>query len=186
MSAVAAPATATVGAAGAPSPIAMTRVEDDVNQFDALFADHYARLVRTLTLIAGDPETAADAVQEAFVKAHLKWRKISRYDDPVGWVRRVAINQIRDAHRRHQRKNRALRRLASREAVAADPVEPDEFGRLLAALPTQQRAATALFYVDGLSILEIAAALDIAEGSVKSHLHDARRRLKPLLEGERR
>ena len=56
--------------------------------------------------------SAADAVQEAFVKAHLKWRKISRYDDPIGWVRRVAINQIRDGHRRHERKNRALRRLA--------------------------------------------------------------------------
>ena len=161
-------------------------VVGDVSQFDALFADHYARLVRTLTLVAGDQEVAADAVQEAFVKAHLKWRKISKYDDPIGWVRRVAINQIHDAHRRHARKNRALRRLASREATVADPVEPDEFGRLLAALPTQQRAATALFYVDGLSIAEIAASLDIAEGSVKSHLHDARQRLKPLLEGERR
>ncbi len=171
MSAVAIPATADVGA--------------DVGGFDALFADHYARLVRTLTLVAGDQEVAADAVQEAFVKAHLKWRKISGYDDPVGWVRRVAINQIRDAHRRHERKNRALRRLASREVTVTEPVEPDEFGRLLAALPTQQRAATALFYVDGLSIAEIANALDIAEGSVKSHLHDARRRLKPLLEGER-
>jgi RNA polymerase sigma-70 factor (ECF subfamily) len=172
MSAVAAPATA--GVVG------------DVSQFDALFADHYGRLVRTLTLVAGDQEVAADAVQEAFVKAHLKWRKISRYDDPIGWVRRVAINQIRDAHRRRERKNRALRRLAAREATVTHPVEPDEFGRLLAALPTQQRAATALFYVDGLSIAEIAAALDLAEGSVKSHLHDARQRLKPLLEGERR
>jgi RNA polymerase sigma-70 factor (ECF subfamily) len=57
---------------------------DDVNDFDALFAGHYARLVRTLTLVAGDQELAADAVQEAFVRAHLKWRKISRYDDPIG------------------------------------------------------------------------------------------------------
>ena len=172
MSAMAVPATADV--------------VTDVSQFDALFAAHYARLVRALTLVAGDQEVAADAVQEAFVKAHLKWRKIGRYDDPIGWVRRVAINQIHDAHRRRERKNRALRRLASQETTVAQPVEPDEFGRLLAALPTQQRAATALFYVDGLSIAEIAAALDIAEGSVKSHLHDARRRLKPLLEGERR
>ena len=161
-------------------------VLDEVNDFDALFAAHYERLVRTLTLVAGDQEVAADAVQEAFVKAHLKWRKISGYDDPIGWVRRVAINQIHDAQRRHERKNRALRRLASQATTVAEPVEPDEFGRLLAALPTQQRAATALFYVDGLSIAEIAVALDIAEGTVKSHLHDARRRLKPLLEGEQR
>jgi RNA polymerase sigma-70 factor (ECF subfamily) len=172
MNAVAVPATADV--------------VEDVSHFDALFAAHYARLVRTLTLVAGDREVAADAVQEAFVKAHLKWRKISRYDDPIGWVRRVAINQIRDDHRRHERKTRALRRLASREVVATDPVEPDDFGRLLAELPTRQRAVTALFYVDGLSIADIAASLDIAEGSVKSHLHDARQRLKPLLEGERR
>src|SRR5262245_6234382 len=152
---------------------------------DALFADHYARLVRALTLVAGDPEVAADAVQEAFVKAHLKWRKISRYDDPIGWVRRVAINHIRDVHRRRERGRKALTRLATREVVVADPVEPDEFDRLLATLPTQQRAVIALFYVDGLSIAEIAAALELAEGSVKSHLHDARRRLRPILEGER-
>ena len=172
-----------MSAVAAPAP---TDVAQDGSQFTALFTEHYPRLVRTLTMVAGDQEVAADAVQEAFVKAHLKWRKISGYDDPIGWVRRVAINQIHDAHRRHARRNKALRRLASRETAVTHPVEPDEFGRLLAALPTQQRAATALFYVDGLSITEISVALDIAEGSVKSHLHDARKRLKPLLEGERR
>ena len=171
MSAVAVPTTADVAPVGGP--------------FDALFAEHYARLVRALTLVAGDRELAADAVQEAFVKAHLRWRKVGRYDDPIGWVRRVAINQIHDSHRRRERKNRALRRLAAQETMMTPAAELDEFGRLLAALPTQQRAATALFYVDGLSIAQIAAALDIAEGSVKSHLHDARRRLKPVLEGER-
>lgn len=152
--------------------------------FDVIFDAHYERLVRALTLVAGDAETAADAVQEAFVKAHLRWRRISRYDDPVGWVRRVAINQLRDDHRRRGRKQRALTRLASREATVSMPPELDEFDRLLAELPRQQRATTALFYVDGLSIAEIASALGIAEGSVKSHLHDARTRLRPVLERE--
>lgn len=154
------------------------------NDFEALFAAHYERLVRTLSLVAGDAEAAADAVQEAFVKAHLRWRTVSGYDDPIGWVRRVAINQIRDGHRRRVRKDRALLRLASRDRNDSAPVEIDEFDRLLATLPKQQRAATALFYVDGLSIAEIAVALDLAEGSVKSHLHDARRRLRPVLERE--
>jgi RNA polymerase sigma-70 factor (ECF subfamily) len=155
-----------------------------VTDFDALFSAHYDRLVRALTVVAGDRETAADAVQEAFVKAHLRWRRISHYDDPIGWVRRVAINQIRDGHRRSARKDRALLRLASRQSTVTAPAEIDEFDRLLATLPKQQRAATALFYVDGLSVAEIAVALGLAEGSVKSHLHDARRRLRPVLERE--
>lgn len=155
-------------------------------EFDVIFADHYLRLVRALTVVAGDPETAADAVQEAFVKAHLRWRKISRYDDPVGWIRRVAINQLRDDHRRLGRKRRALVRLSIRSEITTEASDIDEFDRLLAELPRQQRATTALFYVDGMTITEIAASLDIAEGTVKSHLHDARRRLRPVLEREQR
>lgn len=152
--------------------------------FDEVFDAHYARLVRALTVVAGDAETAADAVQDAFVTAHLRWRRISRYDDPVGWIRRVAINRLRDDHRRRGRKDRAVARLSSRAQGVTMPAELDEFDRLLAQLPRQQRATTALFYVDGLTVAEIAASLGIAEGSVKSHLHDARRRLKPVLQRE--
>jgi RNA polymerase sigma-70 factor (ECF subfamily) len=172
-----------VSAVAEPDVALRTRSTTD---FDELFAQHYERLVRALTLVAGDRESACDAVQEAFVKAHLKWRKISRYDDPVGWVRRVAINKIRDGHRRRGRKDRAIVRLAGRTELTSQPPDIDEFDRLLDALPKQQRAATALYYVDGLSVVEIAVALEIAEGSVKSHLHDARRRLRPMLEGELR
>jgi RNA polymerase sigma-70 factor, ECF subfamily len=100
-------------------------------------------------------------------------------------VRRVAINHLRDDHRRTGRRLRALARLASRTTTAEHPAEPDEFDRLLAELPRQQRLATALYYVDGLSVAEIATALDIAQGSVKSHLFDARTRLRTVLDLER-
>ncbi len=174
------------------SPSGGGTVDDELSgvhartEFDLVFADHYQRLVRALTVVAGDPETAADAVQEAFVKAHLRWRRISRYDDPVGWIRRVAINQLRDDHRRAGSKRRAIARLAVRSETTTEAPEIDEFDRLLSELPQQQRATTALYYVDGLTINEIATSLDLAEGTVKSHLHDARRKLRPVLEREQR
>jgi RNA polymerase sigma-70 factor (ECF subfamily) len=155
------------------------------SDFDDLFRAHYDRLVRSLTVAGGDREQAADAVQEAFVKAHVRWRRIGRYDDPIGWVRRVAINHLRDDQRRTRRKWGALARLAARTPASEQPAEPDELGRLLARLPRHQRIATALYYVDGLSVAEIATSLGLAEGTVKSHLHDARSRLRSVLDAER-
>ena len=146
---------------------------------EALFRAHYARLVRALAVVAGSQEAAADAVQEAFVKAHLHWRRIERYDDPVGWIRRVAINKLRDEHRRSGRKERAVERLQ----VDARPSQIDwsdgqDVTSLLAELPRQQRLAMALFYVEGLSIVEVAAAMKLSDGSVKFHLHQGRDRLR--------
>jgi RNA polymerase sigma-70 factor (ECF subfamily) len=158
-------------------------VQDDVA---ALFRAHYARLVRTLAVVCGDADLAADAVQEAFVRAHGRWRSIRHYDDPVGWIRHVALNLVRDDRRRVTRGRRALERLAVVTATATPPpAEPDGIGALLDSLPRQQRIAAALFYVDGLSIAEIAATMGIAPGSVKSHLHDARRSLRRTVGDER-
>jgi RNA polymerase sigma-70 factor, ECF subfamily len=57
--------------------------------FDECFRLHYPRLVRTLGAGADDAEAA---VQEVFIQAHLRWRTVSRLQDPVGWIRRVAVN----------------------------------------------------------------------------------------------
>ncbi|MGE0140178.1 MAG: RNA polymerase sigma factor [Ilumatobacteraceae bacterium] len=164
-------------------PIEISVVQD----LEALFRDHYGRLVRTLTLVSGDRENAADAVQEAFVAAHLRWRRVKRYDDPVGWIRRVAINRLRDGHRRSTRKERALERMAAtvpREALDPTPELAHRSGddaatmAMLGGLPRQQRLCLALFYVDGLSVAETARALELSEGAVKFHLHEGRKRLR--------
>ena len=151
---------------------------------DALFRQHYGRLVRALTLVCGDREQAADAVQEAFVKAHLRWRRLQHYEDPVGWIRRVAVNGLRDHHRRTVRKNAAVERLGGTTPMIAEDtsamadVGDARMTELLAGLPKQQRLCLALFYVDGLSIAETAAALELSEGAVKFHLHQGRERLR--------
>lgn len=163
------------------APISMSAERPD---YEELFRANYERLVRALTLVAGDRERAADAVQDAFVKAHLRWRRISRYDDPIGWVRRVAINKLRDEHRRDGRKRRAIERLSNESASTTGDAPTDHIGDLLAELPPQQRAAVALYYVDRASVAEIARTLGVAEGTVKSNLHDARRRLRAVLDNQ--
>lgn len=163
-----------------------------VDDIDALFRAHYSRLVRTLTVVCGDREMADDAVQEAFVAAHLRWRRLQGYDDPVGWIRRVAINKLRDGHRRRTRKDRAVQRLATASPRLPDDPTPELAGgaddgdtmlALLAGLPRQQRLCVALFYVDGLSVAEVADALELSEGAVKFHLHQGRNRLRGQHEG---
>ncbi|MEQ1872758.1 MAG: sigma-70 family RNA polymerase sigma factor [Ilumatobacteraceae bacterium] len=158
---------------------------DDVNalvvtqDLDGLFRAHYARLVRALAVVCGSQEAADDAVQEAFVKAHLHWRRIQNYEDPVGWIRRVAINRLRDDHRRIGRKQRATQRLQSEARPAiVEWSDGSDVTALLSELPKQQRLALALFYVDGLSVAEVATTLRISEGAVKFHLHQGRDRLR--------
>ena len=156
--------------------------------FEVLFVAHVAGLVRSLTVACGDRETAADCVQEAFLRAHERWDRVGTYEDPVGWVRHVALNLARDAHRRRRRGLAAQLRLhndaTSRDGPDAAPERADDDDALaagLASLPPRQRAAMALRYVEGLSVAEIARALGISGGAVKFHLHAGRQRLRPLL-----
>jgi RNA polymerase sigma-70 factor, ECF subfamily len=162
--------------------ITQTSLSGQATDVTTLFNLHYARLVRSLTVICGNSEEAADAVQEAFVKAHLKWRKISTYDDPVGWIRRVAINKVRDGHRSKVRRDRAVERMGHQATLTAEQPAIDEVAELLSTLPKQQRAAAAMFYVEQLTVLEIADALEISEGAVKFHLHQARQKLRAHIE----
>ena len=157
----------------------------DARDFDALFVAHFPGLVRALTAISGDRETAADCVQEAFVRAHGRWDKLVDYDDPIGWVRHVALNLARDSRRRDTRgKALHLRLVVEHETEATEiAAEPrTDLAGLVSTLPRRQRESLALYYVEGLSVLEVAAALGISEGAVKFHLHQGRERLRPLID----
>jgi len=156
---------------------------DRALDFDDTFRRCYGPMVRSLAVAAGDREVAADCVQDAFTRAYVRWSRVSRLEDPVGWIRHVAVNRMRDHFRRAARGRRALTRLEGRaEVVAAAPSEPSELAALLAALPEQQRIAAALFYVEDLSVAEVAHAMQLSDGAVKYHLHAARQSLRDTLE----
>jgi RNA polymerase sigma-70 factor (ECF subfamily) len=147
--------------------------------FDATFRAHYWPMVRALTVACGDQEVAADAVQDGFTRAYARWRRISHYDDPAGWIRHVALNRIRDHYRKVERGRRAVDRLEARtETTVAGPEPRTDVASLLATLSPQQRTAAALFYVEQCSVREIADAMNLSEGAVKYHLHAARTALK--------
>jgi len=151
-----------------------------VSTVEELFERDFVRLVRALG-VAFDPEAAADAVQEAFIAADARWRKVGRLDDPAGWIRRVALNRLRNGRRN---------RLRRTEILATVRAVPDEdltdarldLRRAVDALPERTRLAVCLHYLAGLSVDEVATVLEVAPGTVKSNLHDGRQRLRSLLE----
>jgi RNA polymerase sigma-70 factor (ECF subfamily) len=149
--------------------------------FDEVFRSHYPRLVRALTVACGDPEVAADAVQEAFLRAHVRWKQLMRHGDPVVWVRRVAINAMRDHFRHESRGARVLAVLASDPQWVEGPSPHGEAVALLATLPPQQRLALSLYYLEGLSVAEVASAMAVSIGAVKFHMSQGRERLRPAL-----
>lgn len=155
--------------------------DDQDDQFGDLFRATYAPLVRTLAIVHGDRDAAADAVQDAFLQALRHWRRVSRYDDPAAWVRRVALNRLANRRRSRNRREAALRRLhvvVGQQRVEASVT--DEVGLLAAirALPERQRTAVALYYLLDLPTSEVAGQMQVSEATVRSHLHDARLALK--------
>lgn len=151
---------------------------------EALFAAEHDRLVAGLA-VAFDVASAEDAVQEAFIAADRKWSRVRSLHDPAGWVRRTALNRLLNGRRNERRRAEIL--------GAVRPVPPED-GRVeqlvdlkdgLAAMPPRMRAAMCLHYVSGLRVAEVADAMDVSPGTVKSTLHDGRRWLASHMEGVR-
>jgi RNA polymerase sigma-70 factor (ECF subfamily) len=153
-----------------------------VEGFDAFYRREY-RSIRALGwALTGDLGAAEEIAQEAFLRAHVRWDKVSAYDEPGAWVRRVAINLATSVLRRRTRELRAVMRLQARPRDTWDlPAADHEFWVAVRALPRGQAATIALHYYEDLPVSEIAAVLGIAEGTVKAHLHKGRRNLAKRL-----
>ena len=156
--------------------------------FDEFFTEQAPGILALLLTLTGDRGQAEDLTQEAFVKAYREWGRISGYDKPGAWVRRVAINAATSAGRRRSNEGRALRRVwvRTRDDVAPDAADLADdsaaFWGLVRTLPRQQAAAIALHYLDDASIVDIAEALGCAEPTAKVHLHRGRAALARLLD----
>lgn len=158
-----------------------------------LYEAHYAELVRLATLLVHDQATAEELTQDAFVK----WATDApRLDEPAkagAYLRSMVLNAARSEIRRRGLRNR-LRLLPDRSAEPSPggpehhAVADDDARAVLAALATlseRQREVLVLRYWLDLSEKEIAEALGMAPGTVKSHAHRALAALEDLLEKQR-
>jgi RNA polymerase sigma-70 factor (ECF subfamily) len=145
--------------------------EDD---FDELYRTKRDRLVVQIAAITGDPSEARDFVQEAFIRAWAKWDRISTYDDPEGWIRRVAY---RLAVGRWRRTRRLLLQADVHQQRLEVPGEQAGVIDALQRLPSSERRAIVLHHVCGLSVEETAAEISAPVGTVKSWLFRGRARL---------
>jgi RNA polymerase sigma-70 factor (ECF subfamily) len=108
---------------------------------------------------------------------------VSKYDNPVAWVRRVSINRLSNHRRSLGRCANALLRLRDQDPQPGlDLALPADLQAALESLPLRQRVAAALYYVEDLPVAEVARSMGISEGSVNTRLHRARAALKPTLE----
>jgi RNA polymerase sigma-70 factor (ECF subfamily) len=166
--------------------------EGEPAAFKALVAQWHSRLQGLAQRLTHDPDAARDLVQESWVAIV---RGLGRLDDPARfrvWAYRIVTNKCADWVRRRTVRRDAVENLQraanarndGSETPASD--EAEEIGRLrvaLAQLPHDSRIILWLHYLDGLSVVDIATALDLPAGTVKSRLHGARERLKKILEG---
>ena len=146
--------------------------------YQRLFAAEFSHVRRTVLVMTGDAGTAEDLTQDAFVQLLLHWPKVSGYERPDAWVRRVAI---RLAVRHLKREGR--RQLVESGWESASPGSGLDLDLMTAvrSLPEKQQAVLVLFYFEDQPMKEIAADLGMSESTGFVHLHRARRRLGQLL-----
>jgi RNA polymerase sigma factor (sigma-70 family) len=143
------------------------------SSFEAFYNENYDAVRRSLCAAFRDSFLAEEAAQESFTRAYMHWRRVSRMDRPDGWVYVVAV---RVAMRRTPL--RGTRDTRTSEADIADTVVTYEMLRTaIDQLPERQRLAIVLRYLADLPVVDVAAAMGCATGTVKSTLHAALTRL---------
>ena len=161
----------------------------DGDAFAALLERHYDRIFRVGARVLGDAEEAADLAQDVCVALPAKlasFRGESRFST---WLYRVVVNAARDALRRKAARRRGERDYAERDALvraqaAARECESSWLERALDGLSDELRTTVALVLEEGLRHSEAGAVLGVSESTVSWRMHEVRRRLRALADGD--
>lgn len=147
------------------------------------------RLLRHAQRLLGELEPAREATQDAWLEILRGLPGLREARAFPAWAYRIVSRRCAGSIRQTQGRRRrdvaeTFDDVASTAASPEQSASAAELHALLAGLPAHHRATLALFYLEGLTVTEIAAALEIAPGTVKTRLMHARHRMRALLQGE--
>ena len=152
--------------------------------FDAFYGAQFDRVLKTASLVTRDYAVAEEVTQEAFAKAYASWWRVSRYEMPDAWVRKVAMRMALRQVQRRKTFDALVQRMPAPEAATTVHQDEGRVSTLVAQLPPGQRVAIVLHYLEDRPISEIAEIMDCSPSTVKVHLHRARKKLAELLGAE--
>jgi RNA polymerase sigma-70 factor (sigma-E family) len=153
-----------------------------------LYGLHYQSLVRLSALLVRDVTTAEEVVQDAFVAMHGAWRRLRETDKALSYLRQSVVNRSRSVLRHRA----VIDKYAPKPTPDAPSAEQGAIAQLersavvaaLRGLPQRQREALVLRYYADLSEAQIASAMGISKGAVKSHTARAMTALRIVLEND--
>ena len=163
---------------------AVLRHKDEL-AFRTLYRLHTPRLfVLVGRILARGDREAEDVVQEVWIAAFESLSRFEWNSSFSTWLTGIALNRVRDRIRKYGRSRETAGELPE---VAAPIDRPDiriDLDRMIARLPDDERMVVVLHDVEGMKHREISEHLDIPEGTSKTHLSNARKRLRAMMSGE--
>jgi RNA polymerase sigma-70 factor (sigma-E family) len=153
-----------------------------------LYSQHYRALVRLAALLVRDTPTAEEVVQDSFVAMHDGWQRLRDTEKALAYLRQAVVNRSRSVLRHRTVVDKNLQKappdMPSAEHGALVLLERSAVVAALRGLPDRQREAIVLRYYADLSEAEIATAMGISRGAVKSHTARGMTALRTALEQE--
>ena len=150
-------------------------------EFAELVQAAWPGLYRTAYLLLGEHHLAEDLVQTSLAKTYASWGKVREIGAAHGYARVVLANTAASWFRRRSWRKELPSSALPEQATDGEPSDRPAVLAALATLPPRQRAVVVLRYFDDLSVREVAVALGISEGTVKSQTSAALDKLRVQL-----
>jgi len=160
---------------------------NDIAAYEELVRRHREAVYRVVYAVAGNHDQAEDIVQETFLHAYQTIRRFDSRRPFAPWLKRIGVNCAISALRRQGRIARGTRR----DVALSHEANPEEcaiasdlqaaVSQAVSKLPAKQRTAIMLFSLAEMNLAETAAMMGCTVGTVKTHLHRARQKLRELL-----